>query len=366
MATALFDNIISSFSNQIEEKDLNGEKGKIKNGEKKGEVKEELEDESEDMVPQKAKSKHKKSKTFTINVKDFLHQYDCYICLDCVVEPVTLPCGHTFCKSCILESRKKDDKRECGVCRSRYRGDLGINISLDQTLKLVGGLTYQKSVDKRVYMMKQAAILEEFHDTGHFSVLHQKVRRYLKENISCSYQDVIKSFEFSYPELEIKYLLHKFVNDKEIIIYDNQIIYKKKLTNFLQQRVNNIKSHHLVMFMLQTIPTRRSEYDSEDEYSTVRATVANKYQKYFDCTLSTFLKKIHFSELKIITNMIENILFINEQICENCGTVHDLYKNGDEDTHEESHEESHESDEADQNSEEYEYSSQYEPEFESD
>ena len=45
------------------------------------------------------------------------HDYDaeCMICFVTMVEPVTLPCKHTFCMQCLSDFFEK--KRECPMCR---------------------------------------------------------------------------------------------------------------------------------------------------------------------------------------------------------------------------------------------------------
>ena len=45
------------------------------------------------------------------------HDYDCecMVCFVTMVEPVTLPCKHTFCMQCLGEFFEK--KRECPMCR---------------------------------------------------------------------------------------------------------------------------------------------------------------------------------------------------------------------------------------------------------
>ena len=45
------------------------------------------------------------------------HNYetDCMVCFVTMVEPVTLPCNHTFCKQCLTAFFER--KRECPMCR---------------------------------------------------------------------------------------------------------------------------------------------------------------------------------------------------------------------------------------------------------
>jgi hypothetical protein len=70
-----------------------------------------------------------------------LEDYTCGICADIIYQCVVLDCGHSYCKSCILEWFKK--KKCCPVCRSKHKGvpssvrvaDATINMLVDQLLK---------------------------------------------------------------------------------------------------------------------------------------------------------------------------------------------------------------------------------------
>ncbi|XP_060900883.1 E3 ubiquitin-protein ligase TRIM39-like [Labrus mixtus] len=44
----------------------------------------------------------------------------CSICLDVFNRPVTIPCGHNFCKSCITEDWKINRKCKCPVCKKIF------------------------------------------------------------------------------------------------------------------------------------------------------------------------------------------------------------------------------------------------------
>ncbi|XP_032445922.1 E3 ubiquitin-protein ligase TRIM39-like [Xiphophorus hellerii] len=58
----------------------------------------------------------------------------CCICLDVFSSPVTLPCGHNFCRSCIQEHLTSDPQRRCPMCKERVdkKHKLGVNTFISE------------------------------------------------------------------------------------------------------------------------------------------------------------------------------------------------------------------------------------------
>uniref|UniRef100_A0A4W4HJE7 Uncharacterized protein n=1 Tax=Electrophorus electricus TaxID=8005 RepID=A0A4W4HJE7_ELEEL len=48
-------------------------------------------------------------------------QFMCCICLDFFCQPVSIPCGHNFCLSCIREFWDKAERSECPLCKEGFR-----------------------------------------------------------------------------------------------------------------------------------------------------------------------------------------------------------------------------------------------------
>nr|XP_014339582.1 PREDICTED: zinc-binding protein A33-like [Latimeria chalumnae] len=67
------------------------------------------------------------SKAANVNLEEDL---TCSICYEIFTDPVTLQCGHNFCKKCVCEYWKQSCTRSCSICRAPSTTDLKINIIL--------------------------------------------------------------------------------------------------------------------------------------------------------------------------------------------------------------------------------------------
>uniref|UniRef100_A0A673FNJ7 E3 ubiquitin-protein ligase TRIM39-like n=1 Tax=Sinocyclocheilus rhinocerous TaxID=307959 RepID=A0A673FNJ7_9TELE len=61
-------------------------------------------------------------------------ELQCSVCLDVFTNPVTTPCGHNFCKSCLNQCWDKSEDCSCPFCKETFskRPDLKINTALRQ------------------------------------------------------------------------------------------------------------------------------------------------------------------------------------------------------------------------------------------
>ncbi|XP_035856460.1 E3 ubiquitin-protein ligase TRIM21-like [Sander lucioperca] len=61
-------------------------------------------------------------------------QFLCSICLDVFTEPVTIPCGHNFCKNCITEHWNTNDQYLCLMCKKVFntRPELHVNTFISE------------------------------------------------------------------------------------------------------------------------------------------------------------------------------------------------------------------------------------------
>ncbi|XP_053170177.1 E3 ubiquitin-protein ligase TRIM39-like [Scomber japonicus] len=56
-------------------------------------------------------------------------QFLCSVCLDVFTHPVTIPCGHNFCKNCITQHWEINEKYKCPICTELFhsRPELRVN-----------------------------------------------------------------------------------------------------------------------------------------------------------------------------------------------------------------------------------------------
>ncbi|XP_078422372.1 zinc-binding protein A33-like [Cetorhinus maximus] len=79
---------------------------------------------------------------FREQVQSLTEETICSICLDFFTDPVSLECGHNFCRSCITQCWEKKEKNSCPECREEFpERNLRVNRALanlaEKTRKLM-------------------------------------------------------------------------------------------------------------------------------------------------------------------------------------------------------------------------------------
>ncbi|CAK6978502.1 E3 ubiquitin-protein ligase TRIM39-like [Scomber scombrus] len=82
-------------------------------------------------------------------------QFLCSICLDVFTHPVTIPCGHNFCKNCITQAWEINEKYKCPICTELFhsRPELRVNTVLSEM-----AAQFRKSVQKTRNSLEQRCI----------------------------------------------------------------------------------------------------------------------------------------------------------------------------------------------------------------
>lgn len=87
-------------------------------------------------------------------VADVLSELECHICVTLFHEPLTTPCGHTFCKKCLF--RSLDHSNRCPLCRSELpRMSFFISSPLNLTLSNMLITTFPILYEQRMQLSKQ-------------------------------------------------------------------------------------------------------------------------------------------------------------------------------------------------------------------
>ncbi|XP_041798295.1 E3 ubiquitin/ISG15 ligase TRIM25-like [Chelmon rostratus] len=58
-------------------------------------------------------------------------QFQCSICLDVFTEPVSVPCGHNFCKACIDRHWEGKEQCQCPLCNEKFNKGLKLRVNTE-------------------------------------------------------------------------------------------------------------------------------------------------------------------------------------------------------------------------------------------
>uniref|UniRef100_A0A671LDV7 Uncharacterized protein n=1 Tax=Sinocyclocheilus anshuiensis TaxID=1608454 RepID=A0A671LDV7_9TELE len=106
--------------------------------------------------------------SFVLSTGPLAEELQCSVCLEVFTDPVSTPCGHNFCKSCLNQCWSNSQECKCPICNETFskRPDLKINTALRQVSQLM------KS-QKDVQQMIQDKI-KKIQDVEHATELRKK------------------------------------------------------------------------------------------------------------------------------------------------------------------------------------------------
>ncbi|XP_036047621.1 tripartite motif-containing protein 43-like [Onychomys torridus] len=92
----------------------------------------------------------------------FQKELTCFICLSCLTDPVTISCGHSFCRACLhLSWEDIQPPVQCPMCREPSQKDLRTNIVLK----------------KLVSITRQASLMKDLSSEEQKCVTHKETKR---------------------------------------------------------------------------------------------------------------------------------------------------------------------------------------------
>ncbi|XP_026221598.1 E3 ubiquitin-protein ligase TRIM21-like [Anabas testudineus] len=241
-------------------------------------------------------------------------QFLCSICLDVFTDPVSIPCGHNFCKDCITEHWNINVQCRCPNCNKRYnkRPELQINTFISEMAAQFRQSAQQKTSRSS---SEQQVVKPEVHQ------MIQK-RRLKIEEIKASVQLSNKDADREIAEgVQVFTALKESVErgQAELIktIEEKQRTTEKQAEDFikeLEQEISDLKRSsavnrlsrlrdHLHLHLLQTFPFLNTGSSTKDltevsispssyEGAVVRAVVqleeklSNQMKKLFEAELT--------------------------------------------------------------------------------
>ncbi|XP_053199935.1 E3 ubiquitin-protein ligase TRIM21-like [Scomber japonicus] len=91
-------------------------------------------------------------------------QFLCSICLDVFTHPVTIPCGHNFCKDCITEHWNINSQCQCPMCKELFakRPKLRVNTFISEMAAQFRQSVQKKSSSSEQQQAKTGDVLCDF------------------------------------------------------------------------------------------------------------------------------------------------------------------------------------------------------------
>uniref|UniRef100_A0A8C1T0I6 Tripartite motif-containing protein 16-like n=1 Tax=Cyprinus carpio TaxID=7962 RepID=A0A8C1T0I6_CYPCA len=266
-----------------------------------------------------------------------VEQFSCPVCLDLLKDPVTIPCGHSYCKSCITDCWDQEDQKRvysCPQCRQTFspRPALARNTMLAEVVEKLKKTRLSADCDAGAGDCICVLCMDEHknHETVSAAAQRTEKQRSAQTAVEDSeriFTELIRSIERSRSELI------RLIRDQE----KTAVSRAEERLERLEQEINDLRrrdaeleqlSHtqHHIQFLLQSLSV------SECRHSTaLHVTVSS--QRTFDevrRSVSVLRKEIEDfckDEIEVISDkVLLPVLFPSDsyQLTLNLNTVNPL------------------------------------------
>uniref|UniRef100_A0A671T4Q3 E3 ubiquitin-protein ligase TRIM39-like n=1 Tax=Sinocyclocheilus anshuiensis TaxID=1608454 RepID=A0A671T4Q3_9TELE len=136
--------------------------------------------------------------SLTSSIGPLAEELQCSVCLEVFTDPVSTPCGHNFCKSCLSQCWDNSQDCKCPLCKETFskRPDLKINTALREVAQL-----FQKksSLSKSEQMILDR--IKKIQDSKYFAELRNKSTARVKAAYAELFSDLMRSIKRCQAEL---------------------------------------------------------------------------------------------------------------------------------------------------------------------
>ncbi|XP_078422459.1 E3 ubiquitin-protein ligase TRIM69-like [Cetorhinus maximus] len=249
---------------------------------------------------------------FRKQVQSLTEEAICSICLDFFTDPVSLQCGHNFCRSCITQCWEKKEKNSCPECREEFpERNLRANRALANLAEKVRKLKLDlKEKESKLHCEKHQEELKLFCETD--KKLICVICRDSREHKSHNFLPIKEAVEIYKGQL--KSSLDSLTQKKSAVLETEQK-QKRKISEVREQSSSlqtHITSEFTKMHQILTDKEQRLLRDLREEEERILERM-EKNLREIEENLNSIEEKL--SKLQKQTEQKVELIFLKEEAC---------------------------------------------------
>ncbi|XP_051865755.1 NACHT, LRR and PYD domains-containing protein 14-like isoform X6 [Pristis pectinata] len=250
---------------------------------------------------------------FRQQVERLTEEAICPICLDFFTDPVTLDCGHNFCRSCITQCWEKEVRNCCPQCREQFADrTLRVNRALASLAENVQKLKLNvKETEIRPQCEKHQEELKLFCDTD--KQLICLICRDAREHKSHNFMPIVEAVEIY--KNQVKSSL-ECLTEKKSAIQQMEQQQKQKISGLREQSHTlqaNITSQFAKMHQVLSEREQRLLGDLREEEGRILNTMENNLREIQENLTSV---EERLSTLQEQMDQKDSVVFLKEEVCQ--------------------------------------------------